>query len=41
MVDTSHLTGTNDILQDTVGLKEDMLAISDLDLFSADGLDER
>ena len=24
MVDTSHLTGTNDILQDTVGLKEDM-----------------
>ena len=41
MVDTSHLTGTNDILQNTVRLKEDMFAITDLDLFTANRIDKR
>ena len=40
-MDTSHFAGADDILENTVRLKEDMFAISDLDLFSADGIDER
>ena len=40
-MDTSHFAGADDILEDTVRLKEDMLAISYLDLFSANGIDER
>ena len=40
-MDTSYFARPDDILQNTVRLKEDMLAISDLDLFSADGIDER
>ena len=39
-MDTSHFAGADDIFQNTVRLKEDMFAIGDLDLFSADGIDE-
>ena len=40
-MNTSHFARTDDIFQNTVRLKEDMLAISYLDLFSANGIDER
>ncbi len=39
-MDTTYFAGPHDILQDAVGLKEDMLAVTDLDLFTHDGIDE-
>lgn len=39
-MDTTYFAGAHDILQDAIGFEEDMLAVTDLDLFAHDGIDE-
>ena len=40
MVETGHFAGTDDVFKDTVSLKHDVLAVTDFDFPSDDGIDE-